>query len=191
MKLPSAGEGAVPAEKIIGYLLSFSHPDGRGKARFFAHFGFSVENWQVLASALLDHAARNEVARVENSSFGTRYIVEGIMETPDGRKPVGLVHRARQPDAAVRNGLPIVERDKMIRELERVVLTEDMPDQGLRQGDIGTVVLVHRGGEGFEVEFVTLDGETVAVVTLLASQLRPIGRREIAHVRPLEKQLTP
>lgn len=79
----------------------------------------------------------------------------------------------------------------MIRELERVVLTEDMPDQGLRQGDIGTVVLVHRGGEGFEVEFVTLDGETVAVVTLVASQLRPIGRREIAHVRPLEKQLTP
>jgi hypothetical protein len=79
----------------------------------------------------------------------------------------------------------------MIRELERVVLTEDMPDQDLRQGDIGTVVLVHRGGEGFEVEFVTLDGETVAVVTLVASQLRPIGRREIAHVRPLEKQLTP
>lgn len=88
MKLPNAGEGVVPAEKIIGYLLSFSHPDGRGKAQFFARFGFSVENWQVLASALLDHAARNEVARVENSSFGTRYMVEGIMETPDGRKPV-------------------------------------------------------------------------------------------------------
>ncbi|MBI3393911.1 MAG: DUF4926 domain-containing protein [Nitrospirae bacterium] len=77
----------------------------------------------------------------------------------------------------------------MIQELERVVLTEDLPGQSLRKGDIGTVVLVHRGGEGFEVEFVTLDGETVAVVTLLASQLRPIGRREIAHVRPIEKQL--
>lgn len=88
MKLPNAGEGVVPAEKIIGYLLSFSHPDGRGKAQFFARFGFSAGNWQVLASALLDHAAHNEVARVENSSFGTRYIVEGIMETPDGRKPV-------------------------------------------------------------------------------------------------------
>ncbi|MBI1864486.1 MAG: DUF4926 domain-containing protein [Nitrospirae bacterium] len=77
----------------------------------------------------------------------------------------------------------------MIQELERVVLTEDLPGQSLRKGDIGTVVLVHRGGEGFEVEFVTLDGETVAVVTLLASQLRLIGRRESAHVRPIEKQL--
>jgi hypothetical protein len=79
MKLPNAGEGVVPTEKIIGYLLSFSHPDGRGKAQFFARFGFSAGNWQVLASALLDHAAHNEAARVENSSFGTRYIVEGII----------------------------------------------------------------------------------------------------------------
>ena len=33
----------------------------------------------------------------------------------------------------------------------------------LEQGDIGTVVLIHQGGKGYEVEFVTLDGETVAI----------------------------
>jgi len=71
----------------------------------------------------------------------------------------------------------------MIEDLDRVVLTIDMPEHGLRAGDIGTVVLVHQGGEGYEVEFITLDGETVAVVSLFATQLRPIGRREIAQAR--------
>jgi hypothetical protein len=46
-------------------------------------------------------------------------------------------------------------------------------------------VLVHQGGKGYEVEFTTLDGETVAVVTLLASQVRPAREREIAHARGL------
>ena len=74
----------------------------------------------------------------------------------------------------------------MIQELDSVVLATDLPEYGLEQGDIGTVVLTHRGGEGYEVEFVTLDGETVAVVSLLASQVRPIGRREVAHARIVE-----
>jgi hypothetical protein len=71
----------------------------------------------------------------------------------------------------------------MIKELESVVLTTNLPEHGLKKGDIGTVVLVHRDGKGYEVEFVTLDGETVAVISLLSSQIRPIGRREIAHAR--------
>ena len=69
----------------------------------------------------------------------------------------------------------------MIRELESIVLSEDIPEHGLKRGDIGTVVLVHRGGEGYEVEFVTLAGETVAVISLPASQVRPIRERELAH----------
>ena len=74
----------------------------------------------------------------------------------------------------------------MIRELDSVVLTTDLPEHGLKSGDIGTVVLAHRNGVGYEIEFVTLDGETVAVVSVLASQVRPVGQREIAHVRALE-----
>ncbi|MFM8552564.1 MAG: DUF4926 domain-containing protein [Nitrospiraceae bacterium] len=73
----------------------------------------------------------------------------------------------------------------MIQELDDVILECDLPTHGLRQGDIGTVVLVHRAGEGYEVEFTTLDGETVAVVTLLSSQVRPVHKREIAHAREL------
>lgn len=74
----------------------------------------------------------------------------------------------------------------MILELDSVVLINDLPEHGLEKGDIGTVVLVHRNGEGYEVEFMTLHGETVAVVSLFASQIRPIGKREIAHVRQVE-----
>ncbi|NJN55112.1 MAG: DUF4926 domain-containing protein [Anaerolineae bacterium] len=73
----------------------------------------------------------------------------------------------------------------MIEELDRVILTVDLPSYGLRTGDIGTVVLVHNTDEGFEVEFVSLDGETVAVTSLFANQIRPIGQREIAHARSL------
>jgi len=74
----------------------------------------------------------------------------------------------------------------MIHELDSVVLANDLPEHGLEKGDIGTVVLVHRNGEGYEVEFMTLHGETVAVVSLFASQIRPIGKKEIAHVRQVE-----
>jgi hypothetical protein len=73
----------------------------------------------------------------------------------------------------------------MIDELETVALTIDLPEYGLNRNDIGTVVLLH-GYKGYEVEFMTLQGDTVAVVTLLPDQVRPIGPREIANARPLQ-----
>lgn len=74
----------------------------------------------------------------------------------------------------------------MIREHDCVVLTQDLPDEGLQTGDIGTVVHIHQGGAGYEVEFMTLAGETVAIATLLPPQVRPIAKRDIAHVRELQ-----
>ena len=73
----------------------------------------------------------------------------------------------------------------MIKEHDCVVLTQDLVDEGLKTGDIGTVVHIHAGGAGYEVEFMTLAGETVAVATLVSNQIRPITRRDIAHVREL------
>ena len=78
-----------------------------------------------------------------------------------------------------------------MRELESIVLTTDLAEYGLERGDIGTIVLVHRGGKGYEVEFVALDGETVAVASVLAAQVRPVARREIAHARPVSNTLLP
>jgi hypothetical protein len=71
----------------------------------------------------------------------------------------------------------------MINELDDVILTRNMPERGLSAGDIGTVVLVHRKEAGYEVEFTALDGETIAVLTLKADEVRPAHSGEIAHVR--------
>lgn len=70
-----------------------------------------------------------------------------------------------------------------MKELDTIILAEDLPERGLQAGDIGTVVLIHQSGAGYEVEFAALDGETVAVVTVLSKQVRPIARHEIAHAR--------
>ncbi len=71
----------------------------------------------------------------------------------------------------------------MINELERVALTRPLLSDGLVAGDVGTVVMVHDGGKGCTVEFMTLTGTTLAVVTLEASDIRPLREREIANAR--------
>ena len=74
---------------------------------------------------------------------------------------------------------------KKIDELDAVVLTQDMPEQGLEHGDVGTVVLMHGEGEAFEVEFVGYDGHTAALVTVDREAVRPMGSRDLPHVREL------
>jgi hypothetical protein len=73
----------------------------------------------------------------------------------------------------------------MIKEHDCIVLTQDLPAEGLLAGDIGTVVHLHQGGAGYEVEFMTLAGKTLAVTTLLPGQVRSIAGRDVAHVREL------
>lgn len=71
----------------------------------------------------------------------------------------------------------------MIKEHDRVVLRKPIPEQGLKMGDVGTVIHVHRKAEAFEVEFLTLHGETVGIATVTASQVRPVLKREMTHAR--------
>jgi hypothetical protein len=71
-----------------------------------------------------------------------------------------------------------------MNELDTVVLTHDLPDTRLETGDVGTIVHCHRD-DGFEVEFVSGAGETLAVLTLSTVDLRPIAGQEILHVRAL------
>jgi len=72
-----------------------------------------------------------------------------------------------------------------IHEHDCVVLTANLPSENLEAGDVGTVVHVHREGKAYEVEFMTLAGGTLAVATVMADQLRPVGKRDISHVREL------
>ena len=71
----------------------------------------------------------------------------------------------------------------MINELDLVVLTRDIDEAHLKAGDVGTVVGLYTDPRGFEVEFTTLNGETITVTTVPADSVRPIEPREIAHAR--------
>ena len=73
----------------------------------------------------------------------------------------------------------------MFKELDRIVLLTDVAADGLQAGDVGTIVHVYEDGKAFEVEFISLAGDTVAVTTLLAAQVRPVGKQDITHVRTL------
>lgn len=73
----------------------------------------------------------------------------------------------------------------MIRELESIVLKRNVPEAGLREGDIGAVVHCYGDGKAFEVEFVTAGGRTAALLTLGPEDIRPIRDSEILHAREL------
>jgi hypothetical protein len=73
----------------------------------------------------------------------------------------------------------------MIQELDAVVLNRDVPAHGLTKGDVGAVVHCYSDHEAFEVEFVTAEGKTVAVLTLTEKDIRPMRPSEILHARQI------
>lgn len=68
-----------------------------------------------------------------------------------------------------------------------VVLTRDLPEDGLRAGDVGVVLLAHPGRAGvppgYTVEVTTVTGETVAVVDVGANAVRRAAKQDIRHAR--------
>jgi hypothetical protein len=71
------------------------------------------------------------------------------------------------------------------REFDTVVMTADMPSHGLKSGDVGAVVQVY-SADAIEVEFVAASGHTQALLTLMTSLVRPIGRNDILAMRQLD-----
>lgn len=84
-KLPFLDRLCVDQSKITDYLLSVSN--SRGKAAFFLRFGFQMEEWEILAEALKQQARSYPVALMIDSPYGTRYSVDGEIETPSRRQP--------------------------------------------------------------------------------------------------------
>jgi hypothetical protein len=76
-KLPNPDKLVVEREKIVDYLLNPTHRYGASKARFFADFGFRLEEWERLAEALREHGRTHDVARTRETGFGPRYALEG------------------------------------------------------------------------------------------------------------------
>jgi len=69
----------------------------------------------------------------------------------------------------------------------RVILTQDISEENLVAGDMGTTVEHHPATsdypEGYEVEFFAGTGDTLAVVSIPANLLRAVTREDILHVR--------
>jgi len=85
--LPNHSGAVIDDRKITDYLLSGTHPTGRAKAAFFTSFGFRAEVPDELKVALLGHAAGNDVVEAQVTSYGTKYAIDGPLESPDGRNP--------------------------------------------------------------------------------------------------------
>ncbi|MCC6499551.1 MAG: hypothetical protein IT313_04700 [Anaerolineales bacterium] len=83
MELPNKFKAQVALEKMIDYLLSETHAVGKPKAKYFRLYGFNDENANDLAQGLLAIAQNSPVAGSESSPFGTKYIVDGELESPN------------------------------------------------------------------------------------------------------------
>lgn len=72
------------------------------------------------------------------------------------------------------------------RVLDTVVLDRDIPEHGLRRGDLGAVVEAYEP-DGLEVEFVTAAGKTAALVTVSARDVRAVADDDLVSVRPCRR----
>lgn len=86
MKLPNVELGLIEERKITAYLLS--EENSGGKSAFFAVFGFTLTAPEILREALFIHARTHEVTCISKTPHGIKYIVEGTIQTPDGRAPL-------------------------------------------------------------------------------------------------------
>lgn len=85
MKLPNCEKAVVEAAKARDYLLSVEHPVGRSKAHFFIRAGFSRNDWQRLATELIELAQNGEAELGAATRFGQKYVVRGRIKSPSGR----------------------------------------------------------------------------------------------------------
>lgn len=86
MKLPNAEHAIIQKEKLIHYLLSLIDEDGRPKAEYFRSIGFHESNVKDFERALLSVAKDNDVKKTVESRFGVKYVIEGLIVSPVGKK---------------------------------------------------------------------------------------------------------
>ena len=84
MFLPHGEECNVPDVKLIGYLLSETHPVGKAKAKLLRSLGFNENNVEALRNGLIRIACEGPIGETTVSEHGTKYVVSGVLHTPDG-----------------------------------------------------------------------------------------------------------
>lgn len=87
MQLPNGLQAYIPPQKLSAYLLSETHAVGKAKAKFFRALGFNETNISLLEQGLLTIAHGATVQDIVASPHGTKYVLEGVLETPGGTSP--------------------------------------------------------------------------------------------------------
>jgi Domain of unknown function (DUF4926) len=111
------------------------------------------------------------------------------MGTPDGRNPLPIVQAVWIQDEG-QEAVRFVPADpgkalRMFDEHTQVVLKRALPSLRLEPGDVGIVVYAYGKGAAYEVEFLSLDGNTIGVSTMEAADLRRPSGRAVLHERQL------
>ena len=83
--LPGIEEAIVEPAKIRDYLLSVSHPVGCFKATVFFSLGYTSEDWARLRDDLLMVAREGYACLGQQSEYGQKYEVSGILKGPNSR----------------------------------------------------------------------------------------------------------
>jgi hypothetical protein len=183
MKLPNANSAIVDEAKVRDYLLSPEHPVGHFKARVFMAAGYRRQAWQRLREDLTALAATVDAELARTDEYGQ---LRPHREPPRSQRQAlasghGLActfrGRFAAPDHRVSEAEPM-----SIRELDSVVLERDVPEHGLRKGDLGAVVHVY-APDAFEVEFVRASGNSQALVRLTQSDVRAVEDNDVPAVR--------
>jgi hypothetical protein len=83
-KLPHADKAVIKSEKLLYYLLSPTHLEGKYKADFFRNFGYDASTWKILENDIKKLIMSNDAVLQKSSSHGTYYVVKGKIISPSG-----------------------------------------------------------------------------------------------------------
>ncbi|HVT16275.1 MAG TPA: DUF4926 domain-containing protein [Thermoanaerobaculia bacterium] len=187
MKIPP--DALIAAEKITHYLLVQRPWDD--KSRFLAQAGFHKENPEALIGALRELAAGVDAIDDGTNEYGEFLRTDGEILGPNGPSVGGnrdIVSPAPRQTSAVRDAQAQKRETSMKMPLyERVALSRDLDEHGLKKGDVAVLVdhVPHPEGgeEGCLLEVFNALGESIAVIAVRASDVEPMNADEVLAVR--------
>jgi len=185
VQLPNADRVFIDDSKVRDYLLSDSHPVGRSRP-LFSQLWVRFGRLGGVRDVLLDHGRKHAAVLVELTPFGQKYEVRGTIQGANGRLAQIVTVWIVRSDDSRPDSLRHTQSDLMFKLLDTIVLQRDLPEHGLRQGDVGAIVEVN-APDVFEVEFVVASGRTQALLTIRATDIRAVADDDLLAVRKLRQ----
>ncbi|MEA5467954.1 DUF6883 domain-containing protein [Spirulina sp. 06S082] len=188
MKIPE--NAIIPDPKLTKYLLVFKQRND--KSQYLAQGGFYLENWQDLKKAIQNLIEENEAIEEQTDEYGTYYQVIGELQGIGDRKlSVVTIWLKRTIDDKFYfiTSNPIENKNMNLELYQEIALTCNLPETQLKQGDIATLIdfVPHPNNRetGCVLEIFNTIGESIKVVTVPISAIKPLTEKDILTTRPL------